>query len=217
VKLIDVIPTAEICERFPDGLKTTTLDYSQFGDICAADAATLSGSALNVWNRIVQRRLKPVDPMALGPYIDFDNAYLYKEIEKLIQEPVINDAAYFHAEFKGQTVANVVLLSVFPNSLHLADVNFVDPAKPISISERKRFQSYRGFALLPKLISNMSGFAAEKGLDFLTLTAAYTGLIPVFERHGFSVEKNPMADLCVKSGECIPMEKTVRALSTVNS
>jgi hypothetical protein len=210
MSLLSLIPTSEVKAKFADELETVELGFDNFDEICRADAMSIYAASLNIWNRIVQGKLRDVDPMALAPYLNGEDPTLYQQIEKIIGEPVIYDAAYFHADLKGATVAHVMLLRVFPNNLHFADVNFVNPAHPIARHRRKRAQTHRGLGLLPTLVTNMKRYAHNQDLDYITLTAAYDDLIPLFERHGFIVEQNPMADICVSSGQCIPMEMSLR-------
>lgn len=207
MQLRDVIPSQEIKTRFGSSIKTLELGLQSMASIITMDGADVHATALNVWNRIVQNQLRPVDPQAIAPWVNAQDPRIYKQIEKLIGAPVFTDAAYFSARTTDAVVARVILFRVFPNSLHLSDVYFQNPAEPLPPPERKRFRAYRGYGLLPTLMENMKAFAREHGVEYLTLTAASDDLIPLFEKHGFTVEDNEMGRICVESGMCIPMEQ----------
>jgi len=205
--LKDVIPTNEIKARVGGSIKVLELSgLGRMPRIGRLEGENVHGSALNIWNRIVQNRLKPVNPLALGPRIDGSDPLIYEEIEKLIGEPVITDAAYFSAMQGGTIIAKVILFRVFPNNLHLCDVYFQNPAEPLPPQEQKWDRKCKGYGILPILIKNMKDYAREHGIEYLTLTAAFADVVPLFEKHGFSVEDNAMGRSCIQTKRCIPME-----------
>ena len=70
----------------------------------------------------------------------------------------------------------------------------------------KKFRKHKGFGLLPNVIANMQTYAVQKGIEYLTLTAAAGDLVPLFTKHGFKIEDNDLGRLCLRAGVCIPME-----------
>lgn len=212
MELRDVVPRKEVELRFQGDLVTEEYAFPELDKIIAVASEEVYGTAMNVWNRIVTRRLRAVDPQALADCVETCDPRTYREIERIIEASVITDCVYYDASAKGEAVARVILFRVFPNSLHLADVVFQDPSAPLPAEDRTALRTYRGLGLLPAVVERMKRFAAEQGVEFLTLTAASRELLPLFERQGFTVENNFMGQLGLKTGLCIPMEMNVHTL-----
>jgi hypothetical protein len=206
MELRDIIPAKEIQAKFAEPLTITEYGLVNLDRIIATAPGDVHSTALNVWNRIVQNKLKPVNPKALAKWVMEEDPHLFKKIKQLIGKRVLVDAAYFSAEFHGDRVAKVILFRVFPNNLHLSSVFFRDPAAPLPAAERMKYRTHKGLGLLPTLIAKMRIYAVENGIEYLTLTAAAGDLVPLFEKHGFAVEDNDMGRFCLKTGVCIPME-----------
>lgn len=215
MQLNEIIPVAEVEARFPRGLQTKLLDFSDPRRFLGEVPEDVHATCMSVWNRIVQMKLKPVDPQAIGPWAMSGDPRIAREIERIIGVPVITDAAYFSAKFRGEKVATVFLVRTFPNSLHLADVFFRDPAAPLPREQMKRYRDNKGFGLLPTVIERMKAYAEEHSIEYLTLTAAAGDLVPLFEKHGFTVEDNPMGQFCLRTGQCIPMERKLSLIASV--
>ena len=190
MELKEIIPSQEVKAKFGSAIKTLELGLQSMHSIIAMDGSDVSGTALNVWNRIVQNQLKPVDPQAIAPWVASQDPRVYKQIEKLIGAPVFTDAAFFSArKLDGTILARVILFRVFPNSLHLCDVYFQNPAEPLPLSEQKQFRTHRGYGLLPTVIENMKTYAREHEIEYLTLTAACDDLVPLSLKNTASLLK----------------------------
>lgn len=98
---------------------------------------------------------------------------------------------------------------VYRNDLHLADVTFVDPDQPIPEGRGFAFQTHKGLGLLPILMANMQQEATKLGCEQLTLQAATSDQMTLFQKYGFVVESSPFARLGMEHGVAIPMEKDI--------
>jgi hypothetical protein len=209
----ELLPIRELQERFGESLSIEILGISQIAEIRHRKPGDFLAIALNVWNRIVQMKLRSVRSDAIAQNIMTQDPELHRVIAEMIGEPVIQNIGYLRATvpFKGEAfeVAEFLTAEVFPNDLHLADVLFQDPERPIPETERRyRFQTHRGLGLLPTVIQQAEAFARSRKKNFITLTAADQDLIPLFESYGFVVENNPGAKYILKVvGQGIPMEK----------
>jgi len=210
MELHEIIPKTEVQACFSTPLAVEEYDFSETHRIIATDPGNVHATAMNVWNRIVQYKLKPVNPGAIGPWVDAKDPKIFKQIERLIGQPVLTDAAYYSANLADREVAKILLFRVFPNSLHLADVFFRNPAAPLPPAQRRTYRIHKGLGLLPTVFARMRAYAAEQGIEFLTLTAAAGDLVPLFRKHGFEIEDNDVARFCATTDQCIPMELKIQ-------
>ena len=73
-----------------------------------------------------------------------------------------------------------MLVRVYPNDLHVSDVYFRNPYKPIPKAEQKYYsRKYQGLGLLGAALGRIDDYARTQGCDYLTLTCAHPDLIPV--------------------------------------
>lgn len=140
-----------------------------------------------------------VDPKALQEYFRPDgvvNPEIVFAIGEIIGEPVIKDISYSRCTIDGRPVAELLLAHVYPNDLHWADVHFRDLRHPIRRppgATGQTLRKFKGFGLLGTVASSIDQYAQEKDFDYITLTAAEPSLVPLFESHGFELEKNDLA------------------------
>jgi hypothetical protein len=107
------------------------------------------------------------------------------------------------------------LVRTYPNDILLADVAFANPYKPIPERHRRYlYQEFEGLGLLPELMGRLKDHARGHAVERLLLVAAASDLIPVFERHGFSIDGSPMGRHCLSAGHSIPMQMVLAAQST---
>lgn len=168
----------------------------------------------SVWNRIVQKKWHPVNPLELAPYFQESDPNLYQAISTLLGVEVIRDIYYVKGwstkKKKSNLIVELVVAWVFRNDMLLADVTFRDPAKPIPTRERRfALQTHKGLGLLPTLLGNMQHKAEELGCEQLTLTAAMRDLVDLFGSFGFAVEDSEMGRRGMQIGHGIPMERNV--------
>ena len=219
----ELLPIADLQERFDETLSVEVLGMSQLGEITRRKPGDIHAIALNVWNRIVQMRLRAVDSHAVAHAVNNQNPKLHSIIAEIIGEPVIQNIIYMQATLPFQEqrleVAEFLAAEVFPNDLHLADMLFQDPRRPIPPNERRyRFQTHRGLGLLAAVVRKAETFARVRNKDFITLTAADRDLVPLFGSYGFTVEENPAAQFILNAvGQGIPMEKPANTVGQADA
>jgi hypothetical protein len=177
---------------------------------------SVHGIAGNVWNRIVAKNWRSVDPKMFARQFDSKDPYLYRYISDGLGIEVIRDIYYAKAwqnVRKGRNiVAEVLVACVYRSDLNLADVTFVDRSAPIPKAERKSaLQSHKGLGLLPVLLENMEKVAEGNGCEQLTLIAGTRDEMNLFASHGFSVEDSDLARFGMKLGVAIMMERNVQS------
>ncbi len=208
-----VSPLEELQRRFDGNLQVKEYGIKDLAELVRDYPSKLQGCALNVWNRIVFYSGKRVNPRALAGKINVLDPPLFKEIERVIGDPVITDLyglCAVHPSYPAHPVAMLFVFRVFPNTLHLADVNFIAPDKPLPKSKQSLLRTHQGLGLLKVVMNRLKSYAVAHKIDYITLTAAFKELVPVFERHGFKVENNPMGVMGLETGECIPMDFRVQ-------
>ena len=99
---------------------------------------------------------------------------------------------------------------VFPNDIHLADIEISNPYEPILESERKHPQQhYKGWGLLKYQIDELTSYCKNSNCGFLTLTAATSDQFNLFKKYGFKIEDNKAAQIGLKIGYGISMEMKI--------
>lgn len=214
--MLNIIPQKEIQEKFKKPVVFVNLTKQNLDLITKREPFTIIAISLNIWNRIVQNKLKKVNPKAVAEYVDNRDPKIHLKISEIIKEPIIKDIIYSlgtvkDSKIKEKTVSQITIAHVFPNDLHLADVLFQNPYIPISKSDRKyRLQDFKGLGLLSTLIEKIEQHAKALSCDYITLTASNSELVPLFSKYGFTVEDNSQAKLATRVGLTIPMEKKIK-------
>jgi GNAT superfamily N-acetyltransferase len=212
--LEDIVPLPQLRERFGDNLTVESFDLENLSKITKAKPLGMFALGGNIWNRIVTQRWKDVDPMQLRSQFQRSDPKLNSAISKVIGENAIRDIlmvkAWRGVPRKANLVMELMIADVYRDELHLADVAFCDPARPIAPADRiYTLQSHKGLGLLGSVIDNMNEYARARGYKHITLTAAYADLVPLFQKHGFEVEDNMTARIGIQAGKSIPMERSV--------
>lgn len=215
----ELLLTNEIKSKFDKEILTNIFHYehskknfSVLGDIIKKEPMTIHGMGMNVWNRIVQLKLKPVEPMALTKEVNESDPNVYRKISKIIGEPIFNEVLYSEAEVNDpaldyKTVNEIMIGHVYPNDIHLADIEFSNPYFPIIKSKRKsENQYYKGLGLLGQQIEKLIEYSNKNNFSYLTLTASSINECELFKKYGFKVEDNIAAQIGLKVGYGIPME-----------
>lgn len=213
-----ILPLNEIRSAFDKAVLLQQYGNSDLEKIQAINLHSISGTCLNVWNRIVVAGTPKVYKYALAPYIDeqgIGKAGMLQAMNKIIGQPVIQDISWSRCTIDDPTledkvVAQLVVARVFPNDLHLVDVHFRNPYKPIPEAKQKyHFRDYEGLGLLPTVMARLEEYARSHSCDYLTLTCAHADLAPLFGKFGFTVETNPLGRMAHA------MEKKVLQAATV--
>src|SRR5262249_6231060 len=139
----------------------------------------------------------------------------YERIAAAIGEPTLTDIHYWHVRLADtaasyRTVSELLLAVCAPNVLHIGDVEFSNPRRPIAPARRTRSMTfYKGLGLFGSLVDRCVEFAEEKGLDAICLTPAAHDLVPLFESAGFEKDENEYADQIRDAGMAGPMSLRV--------
>jgi len=209
-----ILPKSQLVDRFGAKLVLEEYGKNDLKLLATKIPQGLHGLGGSVWNRIVTKGWHQVDPQQLAPYFRSRSPALHQVISKLLDVEVIRDIYYAKgwrgAKRRSNLVMEMLVAWLYRNDLHLGDITFINPDKPIPKARRKyQFQTHEGLGLLPDLLANMRGKAKELGCEQLTLTAAAAEQVGLFNRFGFTVEDNDNARLTVKIGYGIPMEQDV--------
>ncbi|CAE6900304.1 hypothetical protein [Paraburkholderia domus] len=212
--LEDIVPLSQLRERFGDSLTVKSFNREELSKIIKDKPLGMHALGGNIWNRIVTKEWKNVDPMQLRANFQRSDPKLHAAISKVIGENSIRDIlmvkAWGGVPRKANLIMELLIADVYQDELHLGDVTFCDPDRPIAPADRiYNLQSHKGLGLLGAVIDNMDAYARTRGYKHLTLTAAYADLVPLFQKHGFRVEDNLAARIGLQAGKSIPMERAV--------
>ncbi len=208
-----IFPRDELKRKFKKEISFVELGLSDFHTLKRDVPIKIHSLGLNIWDRIVQYQLKPVLPQAIANFVESEDPNICEEISRLIGEKVVKDLYYVKGEIKDpsldrKTCAEFLTAHIYPNNIHLTDIEFSDPYKPLSMTERKyEFQDFAGLNLLGTLINNMVEVGKAVGCEYIVLSAAGVDLVPKFERHGFRVENTASGRQAMKDGVGPPMER----------
>ena len=149
----------------------------------------------------------------MAEHVDARDPFLYRRIEEHLSISVVHDLYHLEIRLRGSSAvrvppcATICVAKTYPNDLLLADVAFVNPHKPIAKHRRRfRYQEFEGLGLLPELMRRIIVRARRDRMDRLLLIAAAADLVPLFEKHGLSLDDSDMARSCLESGASIPMQ-----------
>lgn len=203
---------------FPeDGVRTAIPEatFTSFGlknlpSIATLKPQTMFELGLTTWHAAMMSRQFSVAPNILGDLVDRREPHLLKYVSRVLNQKVLFDLSYRLANVPGtgtiQPKTQILVAHVFPNRIHIGDVQLLDPRKPKGGVDADDDQSHESLRLLGPAIENAMKAAHDVGADQITLTAANRGLVSVFGRHGFAVERSPFAEQAMAMGVGIPMQ-----------
>ncbi|WP_157659759.1 hypothetical protein [Burkholderia ubonensis] len=212
--LADIAPLSELRARFGDSLTVREYGKADLTKIIKDKPLAMHAIGGNVWNRVVTKQWVQVDPLQLSGHFQRLDPKLHAAIAKVVGEEAIRDIrlvkAWSGAPRKANLVMELLVADVYRDELHLGDVTFCDPDRPIAPVDRVyELQTHKGLGLFGVLLANMESFARQKGYQQLTLTAGNADLVPLFQQHGFEVENNIAGRTGLLAGMSIPMERKV--------
>jgi hypothetical protein len=208
----EIYPVCELQQKFKTDV---CFDYYFMKDIDAI--AELEPHCLceiggNAWMHYIESGAK-VDPRKLSDHFDKGNPFLFREVEKVLKRKVIQDIMLVHAkvqdpELDHKICGQLLLARVYPNNLHISDVEFSNPYKPVTEGDKKyHFHEYRSLGLFVILLKNIIAYGKLNRIAKITLSAASDHQIKYFKSHGFSIESNSFAKDAIEHGMSIPMER----------
>jgi hypothetical protein len=212
--LSDVVPLAKIEALIGEPLSVERINGRNWRQLVSRDPESLLGVAGRVWHLAVTEPGSHLNPLALAPYFRRQDPALPGAVEKAIGRPLLKEFGFMEATVsrKGKPfiAATSLVTHLSEAELHWYDISMANPAKPISKRKRRSpSQHFAGFGLLGEVVSAIFAAARERGCSVVSLTAAFSPLVPVFERFGFRVEDNELGRLSRINGISIPMSAPV--------
>ena len=187
-------------------------DNDELSKLVKKEPMMMFEMSLSVWNRIIQFKLKDVNPNALSDYIDKQDPMIYREISRIICEPVFYEVLFFELKINDpklryNCIHEITVGRVFPNDIHLADIEFTNPYEPIpKFLAKSPNQIFKGLGLLGQQIDRLVEYAKKNNCGFVTLTASSINEYELFKKYGFQLEDSDIAEIGLKSGSGIPMD-----------
>ncbi|EJU9973497.1 hypothetical protein N5M11_003784 [Vibrio alginolyticus] len=208
-----IIPFDVIQQKLGQPISVLEYGLSDIRQIQDMTPKTCVDIALNVWDKIISRKLHQVNPMALATYVNRQDPKLHLRVGNVIGKTVVKDIYYALANVEDSALEDTLSVEflaahVYPNDLHLADILLQNPYSPIPQEDRKcEHQEYNGFGLLSTIIDDFFSLAHELNCDFITLTAASIEQVGLFKNYGFEVRDSDAGRLAMQFGMGIPMER----------
>ena len=206
----EIYPAEELQDKFE---AEVTLEYYFMEDvdtIAKLEPNCLCEIGGNSWMHYIESGAK-VNPRKLSKHFDSGNPFLFKEVEKVMKRKVLQDIMLVHAKVQDPELENnicgqLLLARVYPNNLHISDVEFSNPYEPVPENEKKHhFHEYRSLGLFAKLLVNIIAYGKKNRISNVTLSAASDHQIKYFKSHGFSIENNNFAKDALEHDVSIPM------------
>jgi hypothetical protein len=149
----------------------------------------------------------------LCSYFDESDPFLFRQVETLIKQKVIQDIVLFRSRVVDHALTKslcgkLLLARTYPNNIHIADVEFSNPYKPVRKNERRySCHEFRSLGLFSTLFDNILRHRKKNKISKITLSVPSLDQTKYFEGHGFSIEKTEFSKHQIASGMSIPMER----------
>ena len=198
-----ILPFDEIKSRFDKPLRLEQMGMDRYSDVAACDPNGLLSAALTVWQRHV-RRNPATDAGAVRDYIRQHGGDFLSAVQAIVGSPVVRDISFSRvtiedAALDDHLIAYLLVARVYPNEVHIADMSFANPYKPIPPEHRRyKFQKYKGLHLLGSMLARAEKYATDNECAYLTLNAATDDLVPLFAKFGFTVEDGQATSLAME-------------------
>jgi len=208
-KLHAIFPEQGIRAAIPEAA-FTSFGMKDLSSIVRLKSLALFELGLTTWHAAMMSRQFRVAPNALGDLVDRKEPNLLKYVSRALNRKVLFDISYRFATDPSTEASppklQLLVAHTYPNRLHIADIQLLDPRKPKAGAGADDDQSHESLRLLGVTLENAKTVAREIGADQITLTAANRELVPVFARHGFTVERSLAAQQAVAMDAGVPMQ-----------
>jgi hypothetical protein len=197
-----ILPLQDIERRFDKPVRLDQMGIDRLGEIAGRDPNAILNTAFTVWQRHV-RKNPALKPSAVQDHVRRHGGSFLEAARAVIGEPIIRDISFSRCTvddpaLDDNQVAYLLVAHVYPNDVHIADVNLVNPYKPIPAKRRKhKFRKYKGLGLLGTVLLRTEDYARAHACELITLTAAADDLVPLFGKFGFVVEDDEVASLAM--------------------
>jgi len=198
-----ILPFEDIQRRFDKPIRLEQMGLEQLPTIVARHPHRILNTATTVWRRYVERN-PTIDPKAVHECAGKNKTTFLDAAGQVLGEPVIKDISFSRCTIDDPALADhlvayLLVAHVYPNDVHIADLNLMNPYKPIPPHLRRyRFRKYGGLGLLGTLMARIDAYAASNKCEAITLTAEADDLVPLFSKYGFEVEGDDVASLDMK-------------------
>ena len=210
MELNEVLPSEEAARRVNENVVMSEYDLTRVDEICDLKRRSMLDIGLAIGYRLKVNNPE-FDLEQFSAAYENSDPKLYEEFSKFLGEPALHSLCYSHVQLADEnvdyrTVAELLIAVAYPNVLHIGDVEFSNPSRPVPEENRVRaFSHFKGLGLLPTLVGNCIEFAQVKELSSICLTPAADDLVPLFESVGFSADENPLSDIMRNAGMPGPM------------
>lgn len=205
-----VLQKEEIINKFDKEILFEQYDVSDIDVLKDISPNILFEIGAHAWMHYVVSGID-VNPLELSNNFEANNPLIYRKIENVMKEKIIQDLSFSYAKLNDESLeknicCQLLLCRMHPNDLFIADVEFSNPYQPVPNSEQRyQFHEYRSLGLFKKHLENMKEYCNENQIERITLTTASNDQIPYFEEHGFLVEDNDFARQSREIGHSVPM------------
>ncbi len=209
--LEEILPIENIRNKFP-GVQLSTIGGRQkLPELERQISDKLHHIGMQQWDRLLENKvsLRSID---ISDYANNSKAGVLKFISNKIAQPLVKDISYQRATaiLNGQEeiIAEILIAHLYPNDLHLADIEYKDPNKPLPEDQVIGFKKYKGLGLIEDTIERLKKVGKELGCSTITLTAANIPLKNLFSRYGFRVSNTRVGRFHKEQGTelTIPMD-----------
>lgn len=198
-----ILALDDVQSRFDKPVRLEQMGMDRFEEVAARDPNGLLSAAFTVWQRY-SRHNRATDAGAVRDYIRQHGGDFLEAVQAIIGAPVIRDLQFSRctiddSQLDDRVVAYLLVARVYPNDMHIADLSFVNPYKPIPPEHRRfKFQKYKGLHLLGTVLARVEQYAVDHECRYMTLTAATDDLVPLFGKFGFVVEDGQATSLAME-------------------
>ena len=212
MSLQKLYPSEGIRSKFDSGVDIKFYGMDNLSEIARQEPECLQDIGEKAWIHYMVEVTK-IKSKKLCSYFDESDPFLFRQVETLIKQKVIQDILLVRARVVDDTLekslcSKLLLARTYPNNIHISDVGFSNPYKPVSKNEQRySCHKYRSLGLFSTLLENILRRCKKNEISKITLSVPSMNQTKYFEGHGFSVEKTEFAKHQIVSGMSIPMER----------
>lgn len=189
-------------------------ETTDFEEIVVLKSQCVQEIGATVWDRYVASPDCKHDPAHFADLFDNGDPQLIRAIEELLGVNLMKEIYYGRAEvvdkkLKYKTASEILVCELWPSTLHVADIEFSNPYRPVEQGTALPYQKYKGIGLLPEMLDRAEAYCKKNGLGAISLTAATQQHFPFFQQYGFKIADTPAAAVSEAVGAGVPMIRTV--------
>lgn len=198
-----ILPFDAIQSQFDKPVRLEQMGMDRLGDIVRRHPHRILNTAVTVWRRYVEKN-PSTNSNAVHDYVRDHGGTFLDAASAVIGEPLIKDVSWSRCTIDDPALADhlvayLLVARVFPNDVHVADLNLMNPYKPIPPALcRYRFRKYKGLGLLGTVFARVEAYAVAQQCDTITLTADADDLVPLFGKFGYVVEDSEVTSLAME-------------------